>query len=93
MAGGLGRAFSVAIAAQFQALGILGLAWWAGEWLNENHQVSFNWYLLTFPMAVLMIAQTFYVLIRHFMRGESKPRDPGHLLAHQDNPSRSRGKE
>ena len=70
MPGGLGRAFSVAIAAQFQALGMLGLAWLGGEWLNTHHPQQFNWYIVTFLVAVVAIAQTFYVMLRHFMRTE-----------------------
>lgn len=70
MPGGIGRAFSVAIAAQFQALGMLGLAWFAGDWLNKRYPQDFNWYIVTFLLCVVMIAQTFYVMLRHFMRVE-----------------------
>ena len=35
-----------------------------GEWLNKNHQQSFNWMIVTFPVCVIVIAQTFYVMIR-----------------------------
>lgn len=72
MPGGIGRAFSVAIAAQFQALGLLGLAWFAGDWLNSRYPQDFNWYLVTFLLSVVVIAQTFYVMLRHFMRMEKK---------------------
>ena len=77
MPGGIGRAFSVAIAAQFQALGMLGFAWLAGQWLNERYPQSFNWYAVTFLVSVLAIAQTFYVMIRHFMQSEQKADSTG----------------
>lgn len=75
MPGGIGRAFSVAIAAQFQALGILALAWLGGEWLNERYPKNFNWYLVTFLIAIVTIAQTFYVILRHFMQAEQREAD------------------
>ncbi len=68
VAGGLGKAFSVAIAAQFQALGVLGLAWFGGDWLNLNYPKTFNWFVITFPASIIVIAQMFYVIIRHFMK-------------------------
>jgi hypothetical protein len=71
MPGGIGKAFSVAIAAQFQALGMLGLAWYAGDWLNKNYPQNFNWYIITFLISIISIAQTFYVMLRHFMKTDS----------------------
>lgn len=64
----LGKAFTFLIAAQLQAIGIIMAAWWIGEWLNENHPLSFNWYAITFPIGVLAVAQTFYMVIRHAYR-------------------------
>ena len=40
------------------------LAYWAGDWLNKNHPIGFNWYAVTFTVGVLGVAQTFYVVIR-----------------------------
>lgn len=83
MAGGIGKAFSVAIAAQFQALGMLGLAWYAGDWLNNHYPQNFNWFFLTFLISIISIAQTFYVMLRHFMKtdrtsqeGNGGPKNP-----------------
>ena len=60
----LTRAFSYLIAAQFQALGLIFVAWWGGNWLNEHHPLSFTWYAITFPIVTIAVAQTFYVVIR-----------------------------
>jgi tellurite resistance protein TehA-like permease len=75
----LSRALSYLIAAQFQAVGLILVAWWGGNWLNEQHPLSFNWYAITFPVATLAVAQTFYVVIRHALRqakGETGSRKP-----------------
>jgi hypothetical protein len=61
----LSRALSYVIAAQFQAVGLILVAWWGGNWLNEQHPLSFNWYAVTFPIATIAVGQTFYVVIRH----------------------------
>lgn len=60
----LARAFSYLIAAQVQAVALCMFAWWVGRWANENHPISVNWYAITFPVAVLAIAQVFYVVVR-----------------------------
>jgi hypothetical protein len=72
----LTRAFSYLIAAQFQALGLFFVAWWGGNWLNEHHPISVNWYAVTFTVAVLATGHTFYVVIRHAIN-QSKRSDPG----------------
>jgi len=63
MAGG-GRAFSYLISAQVQAVTLILMAFWVGDWLNERYPKDFNWYLVTFAVAVISIFQTFYVVIR-----------------------------
>lgn len=68
----LTRAFSFVIAAQFQAMAILGAAWWVGNYLNANHPISFNWYAVTFPVGVLAVAQTFYVIVKSAMLQDKK---------------------
>ncbi len=60
----MARAFSYLIAAQVQAVALCLMAWWVGDWANQNHPIFVNWYAITFPVAVLGIAQTFYVVIR-----------------------------
>jgi hypothetical protein len=64
----LARGFSYLIAAQVQAIMLVLMAWKVGEWANEKHPIGVNWYLITFTVAVLAVAQTFYVVIRAAMR-------------------------
>ncbi len=61
----LTKAFSYLIAAQVQSVGLILMAWWVGDWANRTHPMSFSWYMVTFPVAVIGVAQTFYVVIRH----------------------------
>lgn len=61
----LARGLSYLIAAQFQSLGLLGAAWWIGDWLNHNHPARISWFALTFPVGVLAVAHTFYMVVRH----------------------------
>lgn len=68
----LAKAFSLLIAAHVQAIGLVMLAWWAGSWLNENHPTGWNWYAITFPVAVIAVIQTFYVVIRHAMSEDKR---------------------
>ncbi|MBM4251031.1 MAG: hypothetical protein FJ146_03595 [Deltaproteobacteria bacterium] len=63
----LGKAFTYLIAAQVQAVTFVLMAYWVGDWLNKNHPAAFNWYIVTFVVGVLGIAQTFYVVIRAAM--------------------------
>lgn len=70
----MARAFSYLIAAQVQAVALCIFAWWVGEWANTHHPIFVSWYAITFPLAVLAIAQTFYVVIRHaFKQNGKKP--------------------
>ena len=58
------RSLSYLIAAQVQAITLILAGWLVGEWLNENYQMDFNWYAVTFPVAILAVAQSFYMIIR-----------------------------
>lgn len=64
------KAFTYLIAAQVQAVMLLLFAWYAGDWLNQKHAQSFNWYIVTFGVGILATAQTFYVVVRHAIRRE-----------------------
>ena len=73
---GLGKAFSYLIAAQAQAVSLILLAIYAGDWLNKNYPKSFNWYWVTVAIGTLGVAQTFYVVIRAaLIQGKSKNDD------------------
>ncbi len=63
----LAKAFSYLIAAQVQAIGLILLALYGGEWLNKNEPIAINWYIITTAVAVLGVVQTFYVVIKAAM--------------------------
>lgn len=69
----MARGFSYLIAAQVQSVGLCLVAWWVGDWANHHHPLGFSWYVITFPIAVLAIGQTFYVVIRTLFRQNKKP--------------------
>ncbi len=69
---GSGKAFSYLISAQVQAVTLILMAFWVGDWLNENYPKGFNWYLATFTIAVIAIFQTFYMVIRAALKIDSK---------------------
>jgi hypothetical protein len=68
----IGKALSYLIAAHIQSVGLVLLAWWVGEWLNDHHNVGFNWYVVTFTVALLGIIQTFYVIVRAAWREDKR---------------------
>ena len=57
MSGGLNKAFALALAIQFQVIGLIATGWLAGSWLNQEYPQSFNWYKITFPLAILSVIQ------------------------------------
>ena len=58
------RSLSYLIAAQVQAITLIIAGWLVGQWLNQKYPADFNWYAVTFPIAILAVAQSFYVIIR-----------------------------
>lgn len=68
----LSKGISYLIAAQFQAIGLLLISWWAGEWLNEKYPKDFSWYVVTIPIGVVGMLHSFYVVIRYTMMMDKK---------------------
>jgi energy-converting hydrogenase Eha subunit A len=68
----MSRALSYLIAAQVQAVALIMAAWLVGRWLNENHPIGVNWYVITFPVGVLAVGQTFYVIVRRTIQMDKK---------------------
>lgn len=46
-------------------------AWLLGSWLNENHPVSFNWFVVTFLVSFVVILHSFYVVFMTLTRVEA----------------------
>lgn len=67
---GLAKAFSYLIAAHFQALGILAVSWFIGDYLDKNYPISFSWLLIFVPIGVLGMAHSFYVIVMNLRMQE-----------------------
>ncbi len=72
----LARAFSYLIAAQVQAVALIMGGYYVGEWLNHNYPKGFNWFIVTFIVAMLGVIQTFYQVIRYVMRPSNRGTSP-----------------
>jgi hypothetical protein len=57
---GLGKAFSLALAAQMQIIGLLVTGWLLGQWLNKEYPIEISWYFITFPICVVAMIHTLY---------------------------------
>lgn len=66
----LSRGLSYLLAANFQMFAILGFSWWLGDYLNKHYPLGFNWYAVTFPFGLAVIAHTFYLVIKSLARLE-----------------------
>ncbi len=73
--GSLSRAFAYLIAAHVQAIGLIFIAIWIGGFLNDEYPINVNWMVITSLVAVVAIAQNFYVLVRAAMREDKIRRD------------------
>lgn len=72
------QAFGVLIAANFEAVTLILLAHFGGEYLNETWPVSFNWLTVTWVLCMLTLVYSWVRLYRFIIRSwkEDQPRDP-----------------
>lgn len=69
------RSLATLLAANFEALGMLLMAWWGGGWLEEHYPIFMNWYAITFLAALSMIVISWFRMFRDLTRkkdGESE---------------------
>jgi hypothetical protein len=64
------RAFGLVMAANFETIIYMGVAWWAGRWLNEQHPQDFDWSRVTYVFGLLLIARSWYVVFRLMIRSQ-----------------------
>ncbi len=60
----LSRGMGYAMAIPTQALGLFAFAWYAANWLNENHPIGINWFVITFIIAIVAVVHTVYLIVR-----------------------------
>jgi membrane protein DedA with SNARE-associated domain len=61
-----------AMAIPTQAIGLMILAWYGGEWLNENQPIGIDWFVITFLIAFLSVGHLLYVIVRKERRAEKE---------------------
>ncbi len=73
----MARGLSYLVGASFEAVALVIGAAIAGKWLDINHPQSFRWIAITMPFCLLVIAHTFYVVLRAVIRMEKseEPKD------------------
>ena len=54
------KAFGYLTAANTEAIALVVAAWFGGQWLNENWDIGIDWYVVTFPIAILIIFKSWY---------------------------------
>jgi hypothetical protein len=64
----MSRGLSYLIAASFEAVAVVFGAALAARWLDQNHPQGFRWLVVTMPLGLLVIAHTFYVVLRAVIR-------------------------
>ncbi len=62
------RIASYLIAANFEVVVLIIGAWEIAIWLDNNYPVSFDWKLLTMPLAVIIIIKSWYVLFKEIIK-------------------------
>lgn len=72
----MARGLSYLIGASFEAVALIIGAALAGKWLDGNYPQGFRWIAITMPLSLLVIAHTFYVVLRAVVRME-KSEDSG----------------
>ena len=66
------RGFMYFLAAQVQAATLIMGGYWLGMELDMKHPWSQSWLMVIMPLSLLIIAHTFYTVIRFMLNKEKK---------------------
>ena len=69
------KAFAYFMAANFQAVLLIGFAFKLVEFLDQKYPQSFAWAFLVWPICVLVIAHSYYLMARQVVQLDKKKRD------------------
>ncbi|HYX35048.1 MAG TPA: hypothetical protein VE954_18275 [Oligoflexus sp.] len=58
------------LAANFETLLYIGVAWWAARYLNENYPKGFDWAIVTYVLGLILILRSWYVVFRSLMSAQ-----------------------
>lgn len=66
------RAFGFFMAANFQAVLLIGVAFELVSYLEENYPDVFPWAYVVWPCCVLLIGHLYYLIVRQMIENERK---------------------
>jgi membrane protein DedA with SNARE-associated domain len=66
------RGFMYFLAAQVQAATLILGGYWLGKELDKKQPWSQSWLMVIMPLALVIIAHTFYTVIRFMLKKEKK---------------------
>ncbi|RYZ59817.1 MAG: hypothetical protein EOP07_02835 [Proteobacteria bacterium] len=62
--------FGLVMAANFEAVAAMVAAYWSAKYLNEHYPKGFDWANLTYVLGLLLIARSWYVVLRTLIRDQ-----------------------
>ena len=60
------------MAVNMETVVLMLAGWWAAGWLNEHFHKDFNWMVVTFPIAALLVLHSWFVLFRTVLNTKSE---------------------
>lgn len=71
------RLYALLMGANFESIAYLLAAWQGAEWLNSNFPKDFDWSSATYLLALILVARSWYVLIRTLIRDQKSGNHEG----------------
>lgn len=78
--------FGLVLAANFETIVYMGLAWFMAGYLNENYPKDFDWAKVTYVLGLILIGRSWYVVFRVLIRSQKK-------LSQEEQASQRRAKD
>lgn len=58
------KIMSYLLAANAEAVVLIMIGYWLGNWLNEQHPIGVSWFVVTFSIAIAGVGFSFYKVVR-----------------------------
>ncbi len=62
--------FGLVMGANFEAVALMAAAFYSAKWLNEHYPKDYDWASVTYVLGLLLIARSWYVVLRVLMRDQ-----------------------
>lgn len=62
--------FGIVMGANFEAVAFAMAAYYSAIWLDEHYPKSFHWSTVTYVLALILIARSWYVMLRVLIRDQ-----------------------